>query len=251
MRVAVLCDIHGNRPALQAVLAEADRDGAELFVIGGDAISGPMPRETVEQLIALADRAHFVQGNADREVVEAYDSGHTELDEQADPAARAAAFAAGRITDVQRDFLAAFAPTVELNIDGVGPTLFCHGSPRSDTEIATRVTPERRLQEILGAVDQGVIVGGHTHQQFDRSVGCWRFVNAGSVGMPYEGRRGAYWAMLGPDVELRRTEYDVDQALMELRRGGFPDFDDVLKESLIEPMDPAQIAEYFENQTRR
>jgi predicted phosphodiesterase len=251
MRVAALCDIHGNPPALRAVLAEAEREGAEALVIGGDAASGPMPLETIEQLMALGGGVHFVRGNADREIVEAYDQGHTQIDLLEDPATRAAAFAAGLISPAQRDFLAAFASTVTLEVEGLGPTLFCHGSPRSDTEIITRLTPDERLREILDGTAERVVVGGHTHQQFDRELRRWRFLNAGSVGMPYEGTRGAYWAMLGPDVELRRTEYDVERALAELRSGGFPDLDEMLRESLIEPIDPGEVSELFERQATR
>jgi len=247
-RVAVLCDVHGNLPALRAVLAEAEREAAEAFVLGGDVVTGPLPRETTERLIELGDRARFVRGNAEREVVEAYDQGHTEIEQFDDPVARAAAFAAGRIAPAQRDFLAGFAQTVEIEIEGLGPTLFCHGSPRSDTEIITRVTSDRRLREILAGVEQHLVVGGHTHQQFDRSFDRWRFVNAGSVGMPYEGTAAAYWAMLGPEVELRRTDYDLESGLEELRAGGFPDLEEMLKESLLEPADPAEVSEFFERQ---
>jgi len=166
----------------------------DAFIIGGDVAAGPLPRETIDQLMTLSGRARFVRGNADREIVNAYERGATQIDEVDDPAIRAAVFAASRISGTQRDFLAGFAPTVGLEVDGLGPTLFCHGSPRSDTEIITRVTPEARLREILGAVEEQVVVGGHVHQQFDRSLDRWRFVNAGSVGVPYESRPGAYWA---------------------------------------------------------
>lgn len=248
MRVAVLCDIHGNPPALDAVLAEAERERVDAFVIGGDAAAGPLPAETIEQLMALDRPAHLVRGNADREIVEAYDHGLTDIERLEDPSLRSAAFAAGCISVAQRDFLAGFAQTVELELEGLGPALFCHGSPRSDDEIVTRITPDPRLLEILAGVDQPTVVGGHTHQQFDRTVDRWRFINAGSVGMPYEGARGAYWALLGPDVELRRTDYDVDRALAEMRRGGFPDIDEMLQESLIAPVDPREVAEFFESQ---
>jgi predicted phosphodiesterase len=244
MRVAALYDIHGNLPALRAVLAEAAREGAETFVIGGDVADGPMPFETIEQLVTLGDRARYVRGNTDRAVVEAYDQGRTDQREDGDPAARAVWFAAGAISRTQRDFLGGFAPTVGLRIDGLGPVLFCHGSPRSDEEIITRVTPEERLRSILEGNEEPVIVGGHIHQQYDRSLPGQRVVNPGSVGMPYEGRPGAYWALLGPGIEMRRTEYDLD----ELRRSGFSDLDKLLRESLFEPADPGFVAEHFEGQ---
>jgi predicted phosphodiesterase len=248
MRIASLYDIHGNLPALRAVLADAEREGADAFVIGGDVAAGPLPRETIDRLMALSGRARFVMGNADREVVDAYDRAPVDLDDVADPAGRAAVFAASRIARPHRDFLAEFAPTVVLDLDGLGSTLFCHGSPRSDTEIITRITSDERLREILSEVDVRVVVCGHTHQQFDRSIDQWRVINAGSVGVPYEGKPGAYWALLGPDVELRRTEYDLEHAIEDLRAGDFPDLDDMFNESLLEPIDPDEVSEFFERQ---
>jgi predicted phosphodiesterase len=250
MVIAALYDIHGNLPALRAVLAEAAVEGAEKFVIGGDVASGPLPRETIDQLMALGERAGFVRGNADREAVDAYDAGRTKLGGEDDPAGRAAIFVASQISKAQRDFLAGFAQTVRLDLDGLGPTLFCHGSPRSDSEIITRLTSDERLHAILSGVDERVIVGGHTHQQFDRAIEGRRLINAGSVGIPYEGRPGAYWALLGRDVELRRTEYDLDAAVGELRAGGFPDLHELLNESLLDPIDPREVSELFERQAQ-
>jgi predicted phosphodiesterase len=247
MRIAALYDIHGNLPALEAVLSEVDRAGVDGLVIGGDVAAGPLPHETVEALMALP-RARFVRGNADREIVEAFDAGRDRIEDEHDPAARAAVFAAARLSQSHRDFLAEFEQAVELELDGLGPAIFCHGSPRSDTEIVTTVTPEARLAEVLRAVAQPLVVCGHTHRQFDRRVDGHRVLNAGSVGMPYEGRAGAYWALLGPEVELRRTDYDLAHALATLRGGGFPDFDEMVKESLVEPADPDWVADFFERQ---
>jgi predicted phosphodiesterase len=243
----VLCDIHGNLPALRAVLDDVAHEGVETVVIGGDAVGGPLPVETIERLMALGEGARFVRGNADREIVEAYDRRQPEAGAPAGPE-RTAAFAAARISSGQRDFLDGFEPTVALAVNGLGEVLFCHGSPRSDTEIITTATTAERLRGILAGVEESVVVCGHTHRQFDRRVDGWRVINAGSVGIPYEGRSGAYWALLGPDVELRRTEYDLDSALEELRAGGFPDLDDLLQESLLTPFDPDEVAELFERQ---
>jgi hypothetical protein len=94
-------------------------------------------------------------------------------------------------------------------------------------------------------VDERVVVTAHVHIQFDREVAGVRSVNAGSVGLPYEGRPGAYWALLGPDVELRRTEYDVDEAVAAYREGGFPD-PDPLVELLLQPPAPDEVIEHAE-----
>ncbi len=247
MRVAALYDIHGNLPALRAVLAEVGREGVETVVIGGDVAAGPLPGETIEQLMALGVRARFVRGNADREVVDAYDKGRRRPESESGPAERAAAFAAARISRNQRDFLADFRTTVVLDVDGLGPTVFCHGSPRSDTEVITTATSDERLREILSGVAEAVVVGGHTHRQFDRRLGDHRFINAGSVGSPYEGRAGAYWALLGPNVSLRRTIYNVTDADKQLRSTEFPDVDEMLRESLTDPIDPDEVAAFFEN----
>jgi predicted phosphodiesterase len=250
-RVAALYDIHGNLPALQAVLGAIAGEGIDHVVVGGDVANGPLPAATLDALLALGAEGtgvSFVMGNGDVEVAAAYDGDElaaSVLDES--PAARSAVFAARQMAHRHRELIGAFQPTVTLDIDGLGKVLFCHGSPRSDTEIITTLTPDERIGEILAADgNPPVIVGGHTHRQFDRTAYRWRFINAGSVGMPYEGVRGAFWAILGPGVELRRTDYDIGAALEQLRAGGFDDVDEMFEESLINPMDPDQVAQLFE-----
>jgi len=241
MRVAVLNDIHGNLPALDAVLAEVDTAGVDAIVVGGDLVWGPMPGETLDRLVALGDRARFVMGNADRDVVEAFDGGAPEHQ-------LVSAYCAGRISRAHRDFLAGLPPPVVLDVDGLGRSLFCHGSPRSDTERITTATPDARLRRILDGVGESLVVCGHTHRQFDRRIDGWRVVNAGAVGLPYEGRAGAFWALLGPEVELRCTDYDVGVALDAFRAGGMPEYvEQELRVSLFEPADPDEVAEYFES----
>lgn len=242
MRVAALYDIHGNLPALDAVLAELDSVEPDVLVIGGD-VGGPLVVDTLERLMALGARARYVRGNHDRELVDAFDDGAR----VATPAAPALAWTARQLEPHHRDFLASFSATLQIDIPGVGRTLFCHGSPRDDDEDITDRTPEHRLQPMLHAVDENVIVCGHSHRQFDRRVLGKRLVNAGSVGMPYEGVAGAYWLLLGPGIELRRTDYDIDAAASRMRASGFPDVDNaMLRDSLLEPADPDAIASYLE-----
>jgi predicted phosphodiesterase len=214
-RVAAIYDIHGNLPALEAVLAE----------LGGDVIAGPMPAEVLHRLVALGERVCFIRGNADREVVAAYDDGpYADPIDAADPAERAAAYAASKIGREHRDLLDSFAEHLIVEVEGLGQVLFCHGSPRSDDEIVTTATIEGRLREILTGVDQDLIVCGHTHAQFDRRVVGKRMVNAGSVGMPYQGKPvGAFWLLLGVGgVSLRRSDYDLDRTVRQIRATGYP-----------------------------
>jgi diadenosine tetraphosphatase ApaH/serine/threonine PP2A family protein phosphatase len=103
------------------------------------------------------------------------------------------------------------------------------------------------LGEILAGVEERVVVCGHTHHQFDREVNGIRVVNAGSVGMPYEGRAGAYWALLGPGVEHRRTDYDVEQTADAIRKSGYPDPEELI-ELLTSPPSAQDVAEFFERQ---
>jgi predicted phosphodiesterase len=248
MRVAALYDIHANAPALDAVLLELERVGADRIVVGGDVVPGPMPGETLERLRALGDRVEFVRGNGDRWVVDAFDAGGSVTEQGEQPAGPWAAWTANAIDRRDRDLLASFADSVVLDVDGLGPTLFCHGSPRDDEELLTTLTPERRWRPALEGVGEAVVVCGHTHAQFDRRLGRWRVVNAGAVGLPYEGRAGAYWLLLGPDVEHRRTDYDLDSAVAAMRAAGNPDTDELLRDSLVKPIAPRKVAELLEQQ---
>jgi predicted phosphodiesterase len=222
MRVAALSDLHGNLAALDAVLADVAEAGVDTLVFTGDVALGPFPDATIERLMELGLPARFVRGNCDRELVAAFDA--TPVEESLHDASweAAVAWAAGRMSAAQRDFLARFEPSFTLAVDGLGPALFCHATPRSDEEIVTPLTPPAVLEPILDGVPEATVVVGHTHAQFDLAVGGTRLVNPGSVGMPNADAPGAYWAVLGPDVTMRRTEYDVTAVAQAIDRSGFP-----------------------------
>ncbi len=218
MRVAALHDVHGNLPALEAVLADVAAERVERIVCGGDVAAGPFPQECVERL--LRHDAAFVRGNGDR-----------------DPSP----WVAEQLSDLAREFLAGLPTTVAL--DGV---LYCHGSPRDDNEILTRISPDERVLAALEGVEERVIVGGHVHVQYDRTVGDRRLVNAGSVGMPYEGRQGAFWALVvDGEPQLRYTPYHVAAAVTAIRATAYPDAEE-LAGWLVEPPDPTEVSTYFE-----
>lgn len=245
MRIAVIADIHGNIMALEAVLAELEGGQPDAIVVGGDVVSGPHPVEVLERLMAL-ERAYFVSGNADREVVEAFDEGRAFDPDEQDPARKATAWVAQRITRAHRDFLAGFVERVVLPVEGLGEVLFCHGSPGSDEEIMTSLTPERALRRMLAGIEQGLVVCGHTHVQFDRAIDGIRVVNSGSIGMSYQGHRGAYWLALGPDVEFRRSEYDYEGAAERILASDYCGAEDLAHEIILNPPDPHEVEEFFE-----
>jgi putative phosphoesterase len=201
VRVAALYDVHGNLPALEAVLAEVAE--ADVIVAGGDVVGGAFPGETIERLRAEGDRVRWLRGNAERELVE------QPPPREAGPPPGELERLVAALTGEQVEFLYGLPEGVELDLPGLGHVLFCHATPHNDLDMVTPLTPEERLRRILEGVRADVVVAGHTHIQEDRRVGGVRWVNAGSVGMAYEDGPGAYWALLGPDVELRRTEYDV------------------------------------------
>jgi predicted phosphodiesterase len=243
--VAAVYDIHGNLPALDAILAELWGDPPDAVVVGGDVAAGPMPRGVLERLRGLPWPVHWLRGNADRAVVMGFDG--TIPPELADhPLFEGDAWAATFLDRGDRDFLASLPPLLALEIDGLGDVLFCHATARSDEERVTTATPPARLARILSQAGAGVLVAGHTHRQFDRSAGGRRMINAGSVGRPYEHERGAYWLRLGPDAALIRTPYDTAAADAHFHEIGYPAADLVFPDA-----DPDEVAERYEQASAR
>lgn len=204
-RIAVLCDIHGNLPALEVVVDELD---ADIVVAGGDIASGPFPLETLELLRSLPMPVHWVRGNADRVL---------DLEGIPEPNRSARLWVAERLGEDNLRFLR------ELPTDVVIDSFhFCHGAPGSDTQTITRLTPDEWVRSLLAGVEESVVVCGHTHVQFDRVVDGVRVLNAGSVGAPYEAEPAAYWLEVGVEVRFRRTDYNVAVAVEQIRDTGYP-----------------------------
>lgn len=206
MRIAALYDVHGNLPALEAVLAEVAEEAVDAVVFGGDLVWGPWPAESLERARALGGRAQFLRGNTERLVLEGAGEHVWALD---------------RLSHEQRAFVATWEPTLSLDVDGLGRVLFCHATPRNDEEMLTPASPPARWVEALASVQERCVVVGHTHLQFDWSFEGVRIVNPGSVGAPTV-RAVAWWALLGPDVELRTTGYDTVAAVEAARADRVP-----------------------------
>lgn len=220
MKIAALYDIHGNLPALNAVLTELSEIQPDLIVVGGDIVSGPLPAQTLQRLLQVGERVRFLSGNNDREVVTVFDDQpvvRRYLPAMSEQGREEARRVAGQLARAERDFLAALPERLVFHIAEIGEILFCHATPRHDEEIFTPITPEERLNAIFSEVEQDMVVCGHTHMQFERRAGKVRILNAGSVGMPFADQPGAYWLLLDPTgCEFRRTAYDSEAAAQEI-----------------------------------
>jgi predicted phosphodiesterase len=248
---AVVSDVHGNLPALEAVLDTIDRLGVDLIVSNGDVAAGPMPRETIERLMRLGDRARFVHGNADRALVAGFDGAPAEQEEWSEDLRERFRWTVGQLDRRHRDFLAGFADRVVVDVDGLGPVLCCHASARNDDlDVFTARSPDDRVRGFFPGVTERVVTCGHTHMQFDRAAGDIRVVNVGSVGMPY-GEPGAYWALLGPDVTLCRTAYDLGLAAERIRATGYPNAGEFADDNVLRPPAASEALDVFERISER
>jgi putative phosphoesterase len=245
VRVAAIYDIHANLPALEAVLEDIRQEGVDHIVVGGDVLPGPMPRETIECLLGLALPVQFIQGNGDREVLARLKGTETDWYRTAPEQRREPVrWTSEQLHTKDEHLLASWPETLRLDIPGVGEVLFCHATPRSDTEIFTRLTPEDRLLPAFEGVTVPIVVCGHTHMQFDRTVGTIRVFNAGSVGMPF-GEPGAYWLLLGPNIQLRHTPYDLAKAAAHIRETNYPQAEDFASRNILHPPTEAATLEAF------
>ena len=242
MRVAAIYDIHGNLPALEAVLEEVRLAEVELMIVGGDVIPGPMSRETLECLLNLDIPVQFIQGNCEIDsLAEITGAGVVRFPEQVREIVR---WSAQQIFPEYEQLVAGWAKTLRIEIDGLGAVLFCHATPRDDNEIFTRLTPEERLLPIFEGLDVAMVVCGHTHMQFDRMVGSVRVVNAGSVGMPF-GEPGADWLFLEPDVQLQHTFYDLTKAAERIRKTSYPQAQEFAANHVLQPPSEEKMLKAF------
>ncbi len=222
IRIAVLYDIHANLPALEAVADDIRSTGVDQIVVGGDVLPGPMPVETLDFLMNLEIPVHFIHGNGELAVL----AQRSATDDPAtvkywgtrtgeplpEPGRAVVRWTAQQMSQEWIERVSTWPKTLLMSVSSLGLVLFCHGTPRSEIEIFTRLTPEERLMPIFKGLNAQVVVCGHTHMQFDRMVGSVRVVNAGSVGMPFERPAAAYWLLLGPEIQLRQTLLRSDRS---------------------------------------
>ncbi|MFF0338528.1 metallophosphoesterase family protein [Kribbella sp. NPDC004875] len=236
--VAVLADIHGVLPALESVLAEPDVQTADVIVLAGDIASGPQPVETLDLLVGLGERAVWVRGNADRELVEMAQGTY-----DAEPPDAVSPWAAAQLRPDQVELLDGLPTTVTL-----GDTLFCHATPRDDEEMVLVDSPISRWTQVFDGLPDGVrtVACGHTHMPFARQFDRRLVVNAGSVGMPY-GVPGPSWALLTADgVQLRRTAMDTAKAAERVvSESAYPGRAEWVAEYLLHTYSDTEVLEAF------
>jgi predicted phosphodiesterase len=246
LRVAALYDIHGNLPALEVALAEVRRERVEQIVIGGDVLPGPMPVECLELLTTLEVPTHFILGNGDREVLARMRGVETDwYGDMREEVRQPIDWTAEQLISKHADLISTWPATLTLPIEGLAEVLFCHATPRNDTDIFTRTTSVERLKPVFAGVTEGTVICGHTHMQFNRKVGKTCVVNAGSVGMPF-GRTGADWLVLGSDIQLRHTDYDLEQAATRIRQTKYPQAVDFVEKYVLKSPTEAHILQLFE-----
>ncbi|MEU9125856.1 metallophosphoesterase family protein [Streptomyces sp. NPDC048506] len=195
------------------MLAEPEVRAAERIVLTGDIAAGPQPAQVLDLLLELGDRVDWVGGNADRELLEYRRGLRDTIEDPIGP------WAAEQLRPDHLDLLARLPRSLRLPVHGMGEVVFCHATPRDDEEVVLVDSRLDRWREVLGALDPDVrtVVCGHTHMPFVRLAHGRLVVNPGSVGMPY-GRSGAHWALLGPGVELRTTDFDIGTAVARVTR---------------------------------
>ena len=241
MPIAALYDVHGNLPALEAVLEEIRQLGVDQVVVGGDVLLGPMPRETLTCLLDLEIPVQFIYGNCEIAVLDEIAGKTPAVPEQY---RSAVSWNAQQISQEHRQLITNWPKTLSVEIAELGKVLFCHATPRNENEIFTRLTPEDRLLSVFEGIDASVVVCGHTHMQFDRTVPPIRVLNAGSLGMPF-GEPGADWLLLGPSIQFRHTNYDLAKAAQQVRNTSYPQADDFADRNILRPPSEAEMLELF------
>lgn len=220
MKVAALYDIHGNLPALEAVLSKLELETPDVLVIGGDVVPGPFPVETLELLQSLSIPTHFLLGNAEADVLSYWQTGISHgLSARANEEAQ---WLVAKLSGKQLEFLATWSDTVTLELKGLGKVLFCHATAMSNTLVFTHNTSEEKVKGFFASTDAKTIICGHTHMQFQRSVAEKLICNAGSIGMPF-GKNGAHWLLLDEAAHFKCTDYDYAKAAQLICQSDYPD----------------------------
>lgn len=219
MKIAAIYDIHANPIALKAVLIDIEKINVDLIIVGGDVVSGPMAKETLTLLQNVTTPIKYILGNAESEVLRHLNGDEINgLSERANEEAR---WVSKQLSSEHKKLIGSWTKTKKVELNELGNILFCHGTPRSDIEIFTKITPKQKLIPIFENVDASIVICGHTHIQFDLKIGNLRVINAGSVGMAF-GKTGADWLLIDSTINFKHTEYNLEEAANHIRKSNYP-----------------------------
>ena len=232
MTVAALYDIHGNLPALEAILDEISGLSIDQIIIGGDVILGPMSRECLDRLSEITIPVHYIFGNCEVAILNIINN--QPLPNLPQRVLEDMQWTAKQMSEKQAHQMSQWPKTLTIDLPDIGKVLFCHATPEDENENFTRLSSEEKLTAIFENVDADVVVCGHTHMQFDKMIGDLRVINAGSVGMPF-GKPGAYWLLFDSELELRYTSYDLEKAADQIKKTDYPNALEFAKSNVIKP----------------
>ena len=242
MKTAVLYDIHGNLPALEAVISEFDDLDIKQVVIGGDVVLGPMTNECLDLLFSIAMPTHFIKGNCESEVLSCLNGRPNK--ELPAKVLNNINWTARQMQERHIQDINNWPDTITLQVQGMGNVFFCHATPESNTENFTRLTVKSKIEQMFGLVQESYTVCGHTHMHFEISIANTTILNAGSVGMPF-GEPGAYWLTLGDKIEFRHTPYDYKHASSRVLNSAYPDAEDFAKNNILNPPSEESILKWL------
>ncbi len=242
MRLAVLNDIHGNLPALDAVLSEIRGARVDRIVVGGDVFPGPMAHLVLRRLVTCGIRTDFIYGNGEVAILEELAGGTPRVPDAFRSQVR---WNANRLDASERDFMSGWPMTMRVTVPPIGDVLFCHATPRNENDVFTKLTPEDWLVPVFERASAPVVVCGHTHIVMDRRIGRTRVVNPGSVGMPF-GPPGAHWMLIGPAIEFRHTLYDLERAAADVRAGEYPGAEEFASRYILQPPSEEDMLKVYE-----
>lgn len=232
MRLAALYDIHGNLPALEAVLQAVAKADVDQVLVGGDVVLGPMSGECLDRLASLTVPLQFIKGNCEVAVLQQTEGKLT--NRLPDSVLEDIRWTAQNLSPEQVKMMADWPFQIKMEVRGLGNLLFCHATPRDVNENFTPLSSSERLTAIFDKVESDIVICGHTHMQFELRTGHHRVVNAGSVGMPF-GKPGAYWLLIGDDIEFCHTPYDLEAAARRIKQTDYPHKIEFAENNILNP----------------
>ena len=222
MKIAAIYDIHGNLPALEAVIKVIKEIDPDHIVVGGDVVTGPMPVECLEALKELNEsyQMSYIHGNAESEVLRAVAGeeprGFTENNDAI------AQWVASKLSAEQLEEIKSWSLTCTIENAHGDEILFCHATPQNDIDVFTSNSSDEKVERFFEGVTNPMVVCGHTHMQIERELENTRLINAGSVGMSFTSP-GAYWLLIADgEVSFNHTMYNLEDAAARLSKTDFP-----------------------------